>query len=46
MVFTTPNKAITKANSINTRSELRQMLRGSNSKIKMSDPATEFAVIV
>ena len=34
MVFTSPNKALTSANSTNTRSELRQMIRGSNTKIK------------
>lgn len=32
LVFTAPNKAITTAKSTNTRSELREMLRGSNTK--------------
>ena len=44
MVFATPNKAITTANSSNTRSELRQMLRGSNSNIKTSYPLNNFAI--
>ncbi|WP_299296554.1 polysaccharide lyase family 7 protein [uncultured Erythrobacter sp.] len=44
MVFTAPNKAITTANSSNTRSELRQMLRGSNTKIGTHDPGNNFAV--
>jgi poly(beta-D-mannuronate) lyase len=44
MVFTAPNKAITTANSSNTRSELRQMLRGSNDKIKTSYPQNNFAI--
>jgi poly(beta-D-mannuronate) lyase len=44
MVFTAPNKAITTANSSNTRSELRQMLRGTNTKIKTHDAANNFAV--
>ena len=44
MVFTAPNKAITTANSSNTRSELRQMLRGSNTKIQTHDPKNNFVV--
>jgi poly(beta-D-mannuronate) lyase len=44
MVFATPNKAITSANSSNTRSELRQMLRGSNTKIKTSFAGNNFAI--
>nr|WP_077338514.1 polysaccharide lyase family 7 protein [Pseudocolwellia agarivorans] len=44
MVFAAPNKAITTANSTNTRSELRQMLRGSNSKIKTKAPANNFVI--
>ncbi len=44
MVFTAPNKAITTANSSNTRSELRQMLRGSNTRIGTHDPGNNFAV--
>ncbi|MEM9233772.1 MAG: polysaccharide lyase family 7 protein, partial [Pseudomonadota bacterium] len=34
LVFTAPNKAITTANSTNTRSELREMLRGTNTRYK------------
>ncbi|WP_114521519.1 polysaccharide lyase family 7 protein [Altererythrobacter sp. ZODW24] len=44
MVFTAPNKATTTANSSNTRSELRQMLRGKNTKIKTHDALNNFAV--
>jgi poly(beta-D-mannuronate) lyase len=44
MVFTAPNKAITSANSSNTRSELRQMLRGSNTKIKTKYAGNNFAI--
>ena len=44
MVFVSPNKAITSANSTNTRSELRQMLRGSNTKIKTSYAGNNFAI--
>ncbi|MEL7190167.1 MAG: polysaccharide lyase family 7 protein [Pseudomonadota bacterium] len=44
MVFTAPNKAITTANSSNTRSELRQMIRGKNTRIKTHDPKNNFAV--
>ena len=44
MVFTAPNKAITTTNSSNTRSELRYMLRGSNTKIKTHDAGNNFAV--
>ena len=44
MVFTAPNKAITTANSTNTRSELRQMLRGSNTRISTRDPRNNWAV--
>lgn len=33
LVFTAPNKAITTANSTNTRSELREMLRGTNTRL-------------
>jgi len=39
MVFTAPNKATTTPNSSNTRSELRYMSRGSNTKIKTHDRA-------
>jgi poly(beta-D-mannuronate) lyase len=44
MVFAAPNKALTTANSSNTRSELRYMSRGSNTKIKTSAPGNNFAV--
>ena len=44
MVFTAPNRAITTANSSNTRSELRQMIRGSNTRIGTHDPGNNFAV--
>lgn len=44
MVFTAPNKALTTANSSNTRSELRQMLRGTNTGIKTAAPGNNFAL--
>lgn len=44
MVFVAPNKAITTANSSNTRSELRQMIRGSNNKIKTKYAGNNFAI--
>jgi poly(beta-D-mannuronate) lyase len=44
MVFVSPNKAITSATSTNTRSELRQMIRGSNTKIKTKHAANNFAL--
>ncbi|MBQ4832021.1 polysaccharide lyase family 7 protein [Pseudoalteromonas sp. MMG010] len=44
MVFAAPNKAITTANSTNTRSELRQMIRGSNTKIKTKYAGNNFAI--
>ncbi len=44
MVFTSPNKALTTKNSTNTRSELRHMLRGSNTKIKTQSPKNSFTV--
>jgi poly(beta-D-mannuronate) lyase len=44
MVFAAPNKAPTTANSTNTRSELRQMLRGRNVRIKTHSPGNNFAV--
>lgn len=44
MVFAAPNKAPTTANSTNTRSELRQMLRGTNTRIGTHDPRNNFAV--
>lgn len=45
MVFTAPNKAITTANSSNTRSELRQMLRGTNTRIGTHDSGNNFAIL-
>ncbi|WP_199798186.1 polysaccharide lyase family 7 protein [Aurantiacibacter aquimixticola] len=44
MVFTAPNRAITTANSTNTRSELRQMLRGTNTRIGTHSGGNNFAV--
>jgi len=44
MVFVAPNKALTSANSSNTRSELRQMIRGENKKIKTKHAANNFAL--
>lgn len=44
MVFTVPNKAITSANSTNTRSELRQMPRGTNTKIKTHSSKNNFGI--
>ena len=44
MVFASPNKAATTKNSSNTRSELRQMLRGSNTRIKTHGPGNNFAL--
>lgn len=44
MVFAAPNKAVTTANTTNTRSELRQMLRGTDTRIGTHDPANNFAV--
>ena len=44
LVFTAPNKAITTANSTNTRSELRQMFRGKNTRIGTHDSKNNFAL--
>ena len=44
MVFATPNKATTTANSSNTRSELRHMLRGSNQRAKTSGIDNNFTL--
>ena len=44
LVFTAPNKAITTPNSSNTRSELRYMSRGKNTKIKTHAPGNNFAL--
>jgi len=44
MVFTAPNKAATTANSSNTRSELRYMLRGNDTRIKTKASGNNFTV--
>ena len=44
LVFAAPNKAATTPNSTNTRSELRQMLRGTNTRHKTHGPMNNFAV--
>lgn len=44
LVFATPNKATTTPNSTNTRSELRQMLRGTNTSISTKAPGNNFAL--
>jgi poly(beta-D-mannuronate) lyase len=44
LVFTAPNKAKTTSGSSNTRSELRQMLRGRNTKIGTHDPKNNFSL--
>lgn len=44
MVFATPNKATTTANSSNTRSELRHMLAGQKKNIKTKSLANNFAI--
>lgn len=44
LVFTAPNKAITTPNSSNTRSELRQMLRGTNTDIGTHAPGNNFSL--
>jgi len=44
MVFSTPNKALTTPNSSNTRSELRYMSRGENTKIGYRDPENNFSL--
>ena len=44
LVFTAPNKAVTTANSTNTRSELRQMIAGADSQVRTRDPANNFAL--
>ena len=45
MVFTAPNRAATTPNSTNTRSELRQMIRGTDRSIGTHDPGNNFAVL-
>lgn len=44
LVFATPNKATTTPNSTNTRSELRQMLRGTERSIRTAAPGNSFAL--
>jgi len=44
LVFTAPNKAKTTSGSSNTRSELRQMLRGRNTRIGTHDPKNNFSL--
>ena len=44
MTFVAPNKATTTANSSNTRSELRYMLRGKNTRPKTDGAENNFAV--
>ena len=44
LVFTAANKAMTTPNSSNTRSELRQMLRGTNEDIGTHTPGNNFAL--
>lgn len=44
MVFASPNKALTTPNTTNTRSELRYMLRGKNTRIKTHSAENNFAV--
>ena len=44
MVFMAPNKGSTTANTTNTRSELRYMLRGRNDRIKTHAAKNQFAL--
>ncbi|RZV35459.1 MAG: polysaccharide lyase family 7 protein [Chromatiales bacterium] len=44
LIFSAPNKAATTTNSTNTRSELRQMYRSTNTKIGTHDLANNFAL--
>ena len=44
MVFTSPNLAATTSGSSNSRSELRQMLRGKSTKISQKGPKNNFAI--
>lgn len=46
MVFTAPNKAFTTPNSTNTRSELRQMQRGTNTRINTKDPRNNWSIAI
>lgn len=44
MVFVAPNKGMTTTNTTNTRSELRYMLRGKNTRIKTHAAKNQFAL--
>jgi len=44
LVFASPNKALTTKNTSNTRSELRQMIRGKNTKYKTHGAENNFAL--
>ena len=44
LVFTAPNNATTTPNSSNTRSELRQMFRGTDTSVSNYDPQNNFAL--
>lgn len=44
VAFTSPNKATTTSGSSNTRSELRHMVRGLNTRIGTKDPGNNFVV--
>lgn len=44
VVFTSPNKATTSPSSSNTRSELRQMSRGTNTRIKTHGYGNNFSI--
>lgn len=44
MVFTSPNKGATVSGSINTRSELRQMNRGLDTRQKIDSPKNNFSL--
>lgn len=44
LVFVAPNKAQTTSGSTNTRSELRQMFRGRNTRIGTHDPRNNFSL--
>lgn len=44
LVFTSPNKAVTTQSSSNTRSELRQMLRGTDTSIGTKSYGNNFAL--
>ncbi|ABD82096.1 polysaccharide lyase family 7 protein [Saccharophagus degradans] len=44
LVFATPNQATTTSGSSNSRSELRQMIRGTNTRIGTKSPGNNFAL--